>query len=107
MHMQDQVTTCQRWLEVETTNGTEYLPVDLVGDLPDSQFLDGGITEDNSADVQAYCDGTVQSWKNIKGYGARLSAPGYMDCTEWAVFDTPDKAEQYLQEMYHDDEENQ
>jgi len=40
----------------------------------------------------------------IEGYGARLSAPGYLDCTEWAVFDTVAQAEQYLEEMYGDEE---
>lgn len=34
-----------------------------------------------------------------------MSAPGYMDCTEWAVFDTVAEANEYLNEMYGDDEE--
>ena len=41
------------------------------------------------------------------GYGARLSAPGYLDCTEWAVFETEDEAREYLEEMYPDDEEDE
>ena len=31
-----------------------------------------------------------------------MSAPGYMDCTEWAVFDTEDEALAYLEDMYED-----
>ena len=34
------------------------------------------------------------------GYGARLSASGYLDCTDWAVFDTREEAEAYLVETY-------
>ena len=37
-----------------------------------------------------------------QGHGARLSAPGYMDCTEWTVFDTEADAAQYLLDTYYD-----
>ena len=36
---------------------------------------------------------------------AGLSAPGYLDCTPWSVFETEEEAEQYLAEMFGDDEE--
>ena len=51
--------------------------------------------------LHPYCDNT-SAWSvtYIKGYGARLSAPGYMDCTEWAVFDTEEEAQEYLVESY-------
>ena len=32
------------------------------------------------------------------GYGARYSAPGYLDCTEWTVFDTEAEAMRFLAE---------
>lgn len=38
----------------------------------------------------------------IIGYGARLTAPGYLDCTEWVVFDTVQEAIDYLESMYLD-----
>jgi hypothetical protein len=57
--------------------------------------------------IRPYVEGKPQSWENIKGYGARLSAPGYLDCTEWTVFDTEDEAREYLEEMYPDDEEDE
>jgi hypothetical protein len=34
-----------------------------------------------------------------------LSAPGYLDCTDWQIFDTAEEAEQYLEEFYPEDEE--
>jgi hypothetical protein len=94
--MQKQITVKQSWWQVETSTGTEIVPVDLVPQEP----------ADSSA-FEDYCEGQVQSWELIQGYGARLSAPGYMDCTEWAVFDTEKEAEQYLEEMYGDDDEEE
>jgi hypothetical protein len=38
----------------------------------------------------------------VNGYGARLSASGYMDCTEYAVFDTAQEAADYLLDAYAD-----
>jgi|SRR5882672_1697890 len=105
--MEKKITKKQRWLCVETTQGTEFVNVFDSGlDLPNSEFLAGGVTEENSADLQQFCEGHVQSWTNIEGYGARLSAPGYLDCTEWTVFDTAEQAEKYLEETYGDDEED-
>ena len=41
----------------------------------------------------------------IEGWGARLSAPGYLDCTDWAVHDTEAEAHEYLTDMYGDDDD--
>lgn len=38
----------------------------------------------------------------VYGFGARLSAPGYMDCTDWVVFNTEKDAAEYLLETYGD-----
>ena len=38
----------------------------------------------------------------VPAWGARLSAPGYLDCTEWCVFDTEAEAAQYLLDTYYD-----
>lgn len=34
------------------------------------------------------------------GYGARLSAPGFMDCTDWCVLSTVSEARHYLVDNY-------
>ena len=104
--MQHQVTHKQRWIRVETSQGTEFLPTDLVGDLMNSEYSDESDGVDR-ATLQQYCEGTVESWESLLGYGARLSAPGYMDCTEWAVFDTAEEAEDYLKETYPEDEDDE
>ena len=92
--MQRQVTEKQKWYQVETSRGTEIVPFDLLGNYPDIH------------DITAYCEGNPITWEVIEGYGARLSAPGYMDRTEWSVHDTEQEAEDYLEEMYPEDEED-
>ena len=102
--MQQQVTHKQRWIRAETSQGTDFLPTDLVGDLMNSGYSDES-DEADRATLQQYCEGTVESWESLLGYGARLSAPGYMDCTEWVVFDTAEEAEAYLDETYPEDDD--
>jgi hypothetical protein len=87
------------WYKVETDNGTEFVPVDVVGGigLEMGEESDDETTLDRIAD---YCEGRPQSVKLIEGWGVRLLAPGYMDCTEWTVFETEEEAE----EMYGDEE---
>lgn len=74
---------------VETTYGTEVVPHDLVGDgyTPLMGYLDGTPYEDQELVIK-------------EGYLARLSAPGYMDCTEWSFHDTEEEALAYLEDMY-------
>jgi len=94
-----------RWLKVETTQGTEFVSVYDSGlDWPNSDSLTEDAREDSITQLQDYTEGEPQEWENVQGYGARLSAPGYLDCTEWTVFDSEQDAEDYLEEMYGEDE---
>lgn len=36
-----------------------------------------------------------------------MSALGYLDCTEWPVFDTEDEANEYLADNYPDEDEDE
>jgi len=38
-----------------------------------------------------------------KKWGARMSAPGYLDSTTWALFDTEEEAKEHLMEYFADD----
>jgi len=44
----------------------------------------------------------VEMIERVEGYGARLSARGYMDATEWSVHETEAEAAQALIDMYYD-----
>jgi hypothetical protein len=103
--MQKQVTDKEAWLRVETDNGTEFIPGDLLGNIPDMAGDDDSDQFHTLVNqIQMYTEGEPQSWETVQGFGARLSAPGYMDCTDWAVFSTAEKAEQYLAENFEDEE---
>jgi hypothetical protein len=107
--MQKQITEKQAWIRVETSYGTEFIDAASLGlNVRDSQTkthkLTPKVRESIISLLSEYCEGTIQEWETIRGYGARLSAPGYLDCTEWTVFDTLEEAEEYLEEMYGDEE---
>lgn len=92
-HMQRQIVLSD-WYAVETTNGTEFIEADLVRKNP---------TND---DFEDYCEGEVESFElKTEKWGARLSAPGYMDRTDWTIHDTAEEAAKYLEETYPEDED--
>ena len=107
--MQHQITDKQEWYQVETTYGTEWIPKDIVGNYPDAdrESVKEEVYPLAFNEIQQYCEGTVREWETVKGYGARLSAPCYMDCTEWSVFDTVEEAQEYLDEYYPEDEDSE
>lgn len=98
--MEREITHKQAWYSVDGHMGTEYVPADLVGDITIPE--DGTIPEA----LAEYCQNR-EAWsiERIEGFGARMSAPGYMDATEWTVFPTEAEAEAYLTEYYADDED--
>lgn len=109
--MRRQVTRFQNWIRVETTHGTEWVDsASLSLFVRDSDTkthaMSGRERADTIKKIQPYTEGTPMSWENFKGYGARLSAPGYLDCTEWTVFDTEEEAREYLAETYPEDSED-
>ena len=101
------------WIELETSEGTYYLPASEVG-TPSawnySRLEKGeGICFDNVATfyadfVPAGFDSilSIESIANLR-FGARLSASGYMDCTEWSAFETMEAARQYIEDTYEVD----
>ena len=109
--MQRQITNQQKWVELDGDNGITVLPWDVLT-YHEQQIADSvdGDSDAESIDLTThfadYYDGSrINSVTVREGYGARLYAPGYMDCTDWAVFDTASEAEEYLVDMHGDDDE--
>ena len=104
------------WYEVDGINGIEVVPADLVPHsniYPDEWYtLDG---EDDDSELynfaialEDYLETSVDRIHALRvtlGWGARLSAPGFMDCTAWTVFKTREEAEEFLREEYDVEEE--
>ncbi len=112
--MQKQITTKRKWYEIETNCGTFFVDVEDVDGGKFAASLAQGIDLDalNAAQREELAERFLQYTEANEpeqisvreGYGARLSAPGYLDCTEWTVFSTTEEAEKYLDEMYGNDE---
>ena len=103
--MEQQVTRKIQWLQIDGNQGTTFVAAE---DVTDSGLKIGESTDDEETlDLYSdYYEGSeIQTVGLIEGYGARLSAPGYMDCTEWSVFKTEAEAQEYLNENYPEDEE--
>jgi hypothetical protein len=114
--MEKQLTGREAWAEVVIqAAGTFYVPLEqLCLTLPEwIDYLDdeSGWLLECEALLSLYLPpGKFLSVKKIKGYGARLSAPGYLDCTDWIVFQTEDEAWSYLQTLKYSEvqeDENQ
>lgn len=83
------------WWEVETNQGTYWVQCEFVGYKDDVNAMK---LLDYLPDTQLTSD--ILHWEFKSGYGARLSMPGYLDCTEWAVFDSEQEAREYLAESF-------
>lgn len=79
--MEIQITKRIRWVTITET----YMP-----------YESWSIPADH--DTATYPEGNVTR-EYREGYGVRESAPGYLDCTEWEVFDTLAEAERRAREI--------
>ena len=101
------------WLRVDTMNGTWWVPEDLV----DPVFLKQDVAyeidwpnleEDSNLKALVYAledfvDADVYDIYEltlVEGWGGRMSAPGYLDCTEWTVLPDREDVEAVLEDMY-------
>lgn len=95
--MRPEVTGKQEWAEVETGAGTWYVPFDILstneaksarhGDFePLLQYTEGRQVYNDQSSIK-------------KGYGVRLSAPGYMDSTSWEVYSSKKEALKRARQM--------
>lgn len=101
---------------VEVGGSTCCVPADVC-DVPSSLAYeaiddDGSVQEEHLAEfaegVRLYLheSGKVTGIKRVNGWFARLSAPGYLDATEWCgPWDTEDDAMKEVMDMFDCDED--
>lgn len=82
---------------VEANHGeTHIIPADVVGRVT------------TAGELRDYVNGTIDEpdvpITALSGWLARLSAPGYMDCTDWTAHETEGEAIAYLDETYGDND---
>ena len=99
------------YMEVDGPMGTEIVPCDVDNfDVPEIvNFPKQGDSEDNRAipgPLALYCENTW-AWtiERKHGWVGRLSAPGYMDRTDWCAFETEKGVRDYLTATYELDED--
>lgn len=97
-HMQLHIQGPQFGWRVETKQGTEYLPDDVVPIPPETC---PAATEEDFAD---YVEDEVESIEMIHGYFGRYSAPGYLDCTSWSFDTDAQTLRNELERMYGEDD---
>jgi hypothetical protein len=98
-HMQPQIEETDYW-EIDTDVGTEIVPADVVSIPAQVDFTVTG--DDELEPFASYCEGEPDQATLRHGWLARLSAPGYMDCTEWSAFSSFEAAADYLLDTYGD-----
>jgi hypothetical protein len=107
------------WIEIDGPYGVDVIPGELVT-LP--EYEDYARPDDLSDDAEwpdqdeAWLSAAFEACKDYTqnreaysisartGWGARMSAPGYLDCTDWSVFDSEDEARAFLAEFYGDED---
>lgn len=93
-HMQPQVYR-DFYVSIETTAGTEIIPLEVYGRISDVRPYD---------DLIPYLEGdpldTEEPPEEHEGWLARMSAPGYLDCTAWSAHSTEARAFAHLSDTY-------
>lgn len=97
--MNAELTNKQEWVEVDSTQGVQFIPAEIV-DMQDLRILLAADDLDKSAAyallgdyLECHRAGDIYTVEITLGYGVRSSAAGYMDCTEWSVYSTKKEAE--------------
>jgi hypothetical protein len=97
---------------IEGANGITYVQGNLIGGMEDFEGYhnESAYWKHILPLIGSYYEGSpdgIHSVKIIRGWGARMSAPGYLDCTDWDVFDTEQEAIDYLKEEYPESEDGE
>ena len=94
------------FMEPQTLKGQWYVLTDVNGDIDFVEQDD--IMDVIQSNISMMSEGHEFTIEFLgEKVGARLSAPGYMDRTEWLVADTEEEAMEELRELYQfDDEED-
>lgn len=96
--MVPEVTLKMKWVDVDTSQGGYYIPLDVLTSAEVAAFKRGDFTPLLQY-TEAASNADIYSAEIIKGYGVRLTAPGYMDATEWEVFSTEREADERAAEL--------
>ncbi len=102
------------WYVVDGDHGTDYIPEEVCGSIDGLESNGASIDDDSehfAAAVKQLRDyienGAVYEIEARAMWGARYTAPGYMDCTEWTMGETEEEAVKELKEIYGSEDEDE
>lgn len=107
-HLQPQVTSKQRGWRVESRNGTNFVPSDVVG-VPHIFATARPMKREHGPTLFSMLEESLKNY--IEGdeiveievigpcYFVRLSAPGFLDCTEWQFAHTMRDVRRLVREL--------
>jgi hypothetical protein len=100
-----------KWWVVDGPMGGEVVPFDLIGDQLSIENIeeDGRVIHRIVEPHRSYFENTwLYDFEVISGWCGRLSAPGYMDRTEWdGPYETKKDAMEALSDAFDQDEDNE
>lgn len=56
--------------------------------------------------LNKYTESAITEAKIVKGYGVRLTMPGYLDATDWEVFDNLSEAREHARRLHEEQSED-
>ena len=103
MFMEPEITKSRKWVEIETAMGTwyvepEYIPGEVLKEIRGKGDLSKEARDELADYTEVFSAEDIYDARIITGIGARMSAPGYLDCTDWSVFETVEEAREWLEE---------
>lgn len=102
--MQVQITARKPWIEIDTRGGTWVVSKEHLSRREIAAIAQSDLWEETFGKYAE--DYGVVDVSEKSGFGVRLSAPGYMDATEWEVYATAseaaERAEELADEIYTD-----
>ncbi len=104
--MNSEVLDKQLWLAVDTAQGIWNIPDDLFNAADIRKILDNpsALYDAIGEYTEAFKPDHIYGAELIRAYGVRLSAAGYMDCTEWEIFTNKREALQRARELDRESE---
>jgi hypothetical protein len=102
------------WYVVDGPSGGAVIPTDVpfISPIPDLADMlqrgDAGFADLERALLPYYEGSRLDTIELVRGWCARYSAAGYLDCTDWCgPYATEDEALQACREVYGDDEDDE
>lgn len=95
--LQPEFSDHQKWVEIDGNQGITFVPYRHVFDARIHK-----VNDPQPEHAKVFYSGTIDTVSLREGVGTRLSASGYMDCTDWTVYDNLVEAQRGIIETYGD-----